>query len=125
MGKRGEALQERASPESAADTKPLFRGALSLAEHPSLAEQSPGLFCNSHPAERTAYKHFGSCENVCQSVSHANKGLCPFESCKPFFEGFDPKIYEPVSGKSEHSRGSLGGFQAPQRALENTGRSDW
>ena len=32
-----------------------FKGALSLAERPSLAEQSPGLFGNSLPAERTAY----------------------------------------------------------------------
>ena len=48
--------------ERTSDTEPRFRGALSLAERPSLAEQSPGLFCNSLPAERTAYKHFGSRE---------------------------------------------------------------
>ncbi len=28
------------------------------------------------------------------SVSRASKGLCPFETCKPFFEGLDPKIYD-------------------------------
>ena len=41
--------------ERTSDTEPRFREALSLAERPSLAEQSPGLFCNSLPAERTAY----------------------------------------------------------------------
>ena len=48
--------------ERTSDTEPRFRGALSLAERPSLAEQSPGLFCNSLPAERPACKHFGSRE---------------------------------------------------------------
>ena len=39
-----------------------FKGALSLAERPSLAKQSPGLFRNSHPAERTACKGFAHCD---------------------------------------------------------------
>ena len=50
--------------ERTSDTEPRFRGALSLAERPSLVKQSPGLFHNSLPAERTAYR----CEagSVCE-----------------------------------------------------------
>ena len=79
--------------ERASDTEPRFRGALSLAERPSLAEQSPGLFCNSLPAERTACKRFGSREKERISAEDASGGLCPLDTHKPFFEGLDPKIY--------------------------------
>ena len=71
----------------------LFRGALSLAERPSLAQQSPGLLDNSLPAERTACKHFGSREKERISAEDASGGLCPLDTHKPFFEGLDPKIH--------------------------------
>ena len=44
-------------------------------------------------ARRFKLERLKSCEKGSASVSCANKGLCPFESCKPFFEGLDPKIY--------------------------------
>ena len=75
-----------------------FKGALSLAERPLFVKQSPGLFHKFTPAERTAssasrkcvsffgipdLESFSSCEKAYESVPCANKGLCPFETCKP------------------------------------------
>ena len=75
-----------------------FKGALSLAERPLFVKQSPGLFHKFTPAERTAssasrkcvsffgipdLEGFSSCEKAYESVPCANKGLCPFETCKP------------------------------------------
>ena len=65
----------------------LFRGALSLAERPSLAQQSPGLLGNSLPAERTA------CKGI-SLIAMSDRGLCPLDTHQPFFEGLDPKIYD-------------------------------
>ena len=67
---------------------------------------------------------FFSCEKAWMSVPSANEGLCPFNPHKPFFEGLDPKIYWPFFGQFTHSRGSFGGFQAPQRAPRNADWSD-
>ena len=101
-------------------------------------KQSPGLFHKFTPAERTAssasrkcvsffgipdLEGFSSCEKAYESVPCANKGLCPFETCKPL-KRLDLNFYDFLFREGFHSRGSFGGFQAPQRALENTGRSD-
>ena len=53
-----------------------------------LASSRPSCFARQLESE-----HFGNCEKDSASVRCANKGLCPFETCKPFFEGLDPKIY--------------------------------
>ena len=76
-----------------------FRGALSLAERPSLAQQSPELLGNSLPAERT------TCKGI-SLIAMSDRGLCPLDTHKPFFEGLDPKIYGFISGKHsiQHSR---------------------
>ena len=60
-----------------------FRGALSLAERPSLVKQSPGLFHNSHPAERTACKNFAHCDERPETLS--------LDSANPFLKGWIPK----------------------------------
>ena len=97
--RRRQATQNIVQKEKVFNVGSAFRGALSLAERPSLAEQSPGLFRNSLPAERTAssasrkcvsffgipdWEGFSSCEKAYESVPCANKGLCPFETCKSF-----------------------------------------
>ena len=54
----------------------------------------------------------------------AYEGLCPFNPHAPFKKGSILNFYDFLFREGFHSRGSFGGFQAPQRALENTGRSD-
>ena len=52
-----------------------------------------------------------------------NKGFSPLDTHKPL-KMLDLNFLTSYFGRVFHSRGSFGGFQAPQRALENTGRSD-
>ena len=115
-----------------------LRGRSLLQSAPSLGNSPPDCFPNSPPAERTAssasrkcvsffgipdLEGFISCEKAYESVPCANKGLCPFETCKPL-KRLDLNFSDFPFRQVFHSRGSFGGFQAPQRALENTGRSD-
>ena len=53
-----------------------------------------------------------------------NKGFSPFNPHAPFKKGSILNFYDFPFRQDFHSRGSFGGFQAPQRVLENTGRSD-
>ena len=65
---------------------------------PSFSNSPPDCWRNSPPVERTAssasrkcvsffwipnLESFSSCEKAYESVPCANKGLCPFETCKP------------------------------------------
>ena len=67
---------------------------------------------------------FGSCEKGWESNQGANEVLCPFNPHEPFKKGSILNFYDFLFRQIFHSRGSFGGFQAPQRVLENTGRSD-
>ena len=115
-----------------------LRGRPLLQVSPSFSNSPPDCWRNSPPVERTAssasrkcvsffgipdLEGFSSCEKAYESVPCANKGLCPFETCKPL-KRLDLNFYDFLFRQVFHSRGSFGGFQAPQRALENTGRSD-
>ena len=53
-----------------------------------------------------------------------DRGLCPLDTHAPFKKGSILNFYDFLFREDFHSRGSFGGFQAPQRELENTGRSD-
>ncbi|MDY2713113.1 MAG: hypothetical protein SOV73_07270, partial [Candidatus Faecivivens sp.] len=61
---RRQATQNIVQKEKVFNVGSAFRGALSLAERPSLAEQSPGLFRNSLPAERTASSASRKCVSL-------------------------------------------------------------
>ena len=52
-----------------------------------------GQYFGFRCAEQCEQERFSAVKGLRISVSSASKGLCPFETCKPFFEGFDPKIY--------------------------------
>ena len=56
-------------------------------------------------------------------IAMIDRGLCPLDTYKPL-KRLDLNFLASLFGRFFHSRGSFGGFQAPQRALENTGRSD-
>ena len=101
-----------------------LRGSPLLQGFPSFPHSPPDCGENSPFSERTACKRFGSCEKVWVSNQGANEGLCPFNPHAPFKKGSILNFYDFLFREGFHSRGSFGGFQAPQRALENTGRSD-
>ena len=101
-----------------------FRERPLLQVSPSFPNSPPDCLENSPFSERTACKRFGSCEKVWESNQGANEGLCPFNPHAPFKKGSILNFYDFLFREGFHSRGSFGGFQAPQRALENTGRSD-
>ena len=100
------------------------RGRPLLQVAPSFSNSPPDCWKNSPPVERTACKRFGSCEKVWESNQGANEGLCPFNPHAPFKKGSILNFYDFLFREGFHSCGSFGGFQAPQRVLENTGRSD-
>ena len=75
-----------------------LRGRPLLQVAPSFSNSPPDCWRNSPPVERTAssasrkcvsffripdLEGFSSCEKAYESVPCANKGLCPFETCKP------------------------------------------
>ena len=100
-------------------------GALSCRAPPHPTQSALRLLRNRKCVSFTVgVEGFGSCEKGWESNQGANEVLCPFNPHEPFKKGSILNFYDFLFRQIFHSRGSFGGFQAPQRALENTGRSD-